>query len=508
MKIHQFESEQRRNDDFGDRPWRKDAAPLNKPPSNPNYPKKPFNHDEWMKSSKPMEEDESDTPKVGDTIRTNKSGVDGKVEQLGMSRGGYTEVYFRIADGRLMKTPLDNVIVVEKLADEDEDMMEEIIDEVSTELLAKYKTAAGKDASAADKAGDYKRGDKRFSGIIKATKKQFANDAKPKTEGTMGGINRSRPAQDVSYEKVLDRNPKTAHSRVVGEDTILNDVMEKWQHVNELSVDKMRAYKQKAASSDSFRTRPLRKLAKSAQGVNQATQKINVKTGNRVGNTYEEKLSEFLDVEEGKAKKQPARPGATKDDKYKGWNLRYQVRPREGSNEFEGMAVHSKSEKMQPIKAKGSSAEEVITDIKSQIDNMRGSAQITAPRVTVDFNAQIAQDIIGHGGDIYAEISKIDGEPTLLLSSQDAGGMKLAQDRTATVNRREGKIGQQAFAMSGAEARAAGLTHARYTLGKPFTYTEGVVGYPLVFHSEVYPGEIIPMGDSGVTIAYPKGTGN
>jgi LysM repeat protein len=52
------------------------------------------------------------------------------------------------------------------------------INELSTEKLAQYKTAAAKDAREADKAGDFKRGDKRFSGIVKATKKQFDNDAK------------------------------------------------------------------------------------------------------------------------------------------------------------------------------------------------------------------------------------------------------------------------------------------------------------------------------------------
>ena len=50
--------------------------------------------------------------------------------------------------------------------------------EISNEKLAQYKTAAALDAGKADSEGDYKRGDKRFSGIVKATKKQFANDTK------------------------------------------------------------------------------------------------------------------------------------------------------------------------------------------------------------------------------------------------------------------------------------------------------------------------------------------
>ncbi len=54
----------------------------------------------------------------------------------------------------------------------------DILKELSSELLGKYKTSAGKSASDADKKGDVATGNKRFSGIVKATKKQFDNDAK------------------------------------------------------------------------------------------------------------------------------------------------------------------------------------------------------------------------------------------------------------------------------------------------------------------------------------------
>jgi hypothetical protein len=50
----------------------------------------------------------------------------------------------------------------------------EQIDELSNELLGRYKDKAADDAMKADKAGDFKRGDKRFSGVVKATNKQFA----------------------------------------------------------------------------------------------------------------------------------------------------------------------------------------------------------------------------------------------------------------------------------------------------------------------------------------------
>ena len=53
----------------------------------------------------------------------------------------------------------------------------DFLTELSNEKLGNYKTAAGKDATAADKAGNFKRGNKRMSGITNATKKEFANDA-------------------------------------------------------------------------------------------------------------------------------------------------------------------------------------------------------------------------------------------------------------------------------------------------------------------------------------------
>jgi len=54
----------------------------------------------------------------------------------------------------------------------------EELSELSTELLGRYKKAASASASAADAKKDFKTGNKRFSGIMKATNKQFDNDMK------------------------------------------------------------------------------------------------------------------------------------------------------------------------------------------------------------------------------------------------------------------------------------------------------------------------------------------
>ena len=65
---------------------------------------------------------------------------------------------------------------MQKMAKTNEEV--EQIDELSTDLLGKYKTAAGASAKAADASGDYAKGNKRFKGINKATMKQFDNDSK------------------------------------------------------------------------------------------------------------------------------------------------------------------------------------------------------------------------------------------------------------------------------------------------------------------------------------------
>ena len=63
--------------------------------------------------------------------------------------------------------------------------VKEPVAELSSELLGRYKKAAGADAKKSDADGDYARGNKRFSGIVKATKKQFANDEKGVAEGSV-----------------------------------------------------------------------------------------------------------------------------------------------------------------------------------------------------------------------------------------------------------------------------------------------------------------------------------
>ena len=69
------------------------------------------------------------------------------------------------------------------------------VNEVSNELLGRYKRAAALQAGQADKDGDVEKGNKRFSGIIKATKKQFKNDEKGR---------KSKDVQEDSFDQMTN----------------------------------------------------------------------------------------------------------------------------------------------------------------------------------------------------------------------------------------------------------------------------------------------------------------
>ncbi len=111
-----------------------------------------------------------------------------QLEYLGLPVVATTD-YGDIVAANKFNTSIDRLhdIIASRLGISDQEVMVTYADigkkelsELSTNLLGRYKTAAGKSAKAADAAGDVTKGNKRFSGIVQATKKQFANDAKPK----------------------------------------------------------------------------------------------------------------------------------------------------------------------------------------------------------------------------------------------------------------------------------------------------------------------------------------
>ena len=122
----------------------------------------------------------------------------------------------------------------------------ESIDELSTNKLADYKKKAGADASAADKAGDMRRGNKRFSGIMKATRKQFSNDSKKEVTEMDNTDSHSGPEREV--------NPVTNKKRIVYKRHEKKDVK-----TEELSPKQKEIDKNKNGKIDGFDLAHLRK---------------------------------------------------------------------------------------------------------------------------------------------------------------------------------------------------------------------------------------------------------
>ena len=85
------------------------------------------------------------------------------------------------------------------------------VSELSNRTLSSYKTKAAKSASAADKAGNYKKADKRFSGITRATNKQFKNDAKKESAVDRDKTKSYIPPGVSAVKEELDKMKKRKH---------------------------------------------------------------------------------------------------------------------------------------------------------------------------------------------------------------------------------------------------------------------------------------------------------
>ena len=202
--------------------------------------------------------------------------------------------------------------------------------------------------------------------------------------------------------------------------------------------------------------------------------------------------------------KQKIRPGQTEQEMYKIWRLQYEIRPKEGSNEYRGVAHNTKSSKTPSIKVTGQNPDDVLQKLKNTIDSSSGSVSIgDLGVVTIFFNVELAREIIGHSDEIFADVINHKGKPVLVLSPENLGGMHLAIDRTALSQRKDDRIGQQAFNMPAKKAQQSGLTLARYSVGEPIPYMDGVSAYALEFRTEVHPGEIVRLSEPGVTVSPP-----
>lgn len=389
-------------------------------------------------------EDADQIPEPGNMIRTKKMSMEGKVERVEQGQHDYDEVYFRLADGRLMKTPLENVIVIEKLVDEDDNIMEDRLDELSTELLAKYKAASGKSASTSDKAGDFKTGNKRFSGIVKATKKQFVNDKKKDVEeGGQGGINRCAPSNDVSYQDIL------------------NDVVDKWKG-STATVKETGPY---TSRLDSF-----------VEAVD--------------NNDFTSILKKQYDADQAAL---PQPKAKIVDIPYHGWTIRY--RPNSGSA-TSWLVLDRKGD----IKHKGESAndKEAVAAAEDWIKSGGGTAHQATTKVTIDFNVAFAKQFAPDNEHFYAAFDADGDTPVFILSTEPQQGFKtshVSPKKTTPV-----------VSLSPNDCNNAKLQpNGRYILGDKDQIDDHTMMFPLIFQSITQSSnDKLRMNQPGLTVGVSR----
>lgn len=553
--------------------------------------------------------------RVGSTIRTKKTQMTGKVERIA---GG--KVFFREADGPLLKVSLGNVAVVQELADQDD----EEITEISTPVLADYKSKAGAEAGAADRfAAKVKNpktadrliahGTKRVKGVIQATNKQFANDAKKHVkegpndagddnftpadikrlegirdlptlkaqakvlvkgkaarrmkpekiayfydkinslssplaviklmydlllagegnavigtkrgmspnsyrgrfgEGTMGGINRSAPAQDVSYEKMLDEIMKE------------KDEMK----LNELSVDKMQKYMADVQNPENGYKggkkgvgRTLAQVSKAVStGIPTAKSKIAAKTGDRSGNrpkqgpirekTLEERLAEFVDeaVDKNKFKsefsdilgKQHAEVQKAKPSSMQSIPLsdkRFTLYYRQPTDNLVPLKWIVRNEKNEIVyNATSADPKQAFNDAE---DWLVKSQQVGAAstKVTLNFNAAFGRQIADEGQTIWVRFTE---GPSIEYSYQPIPDFHKIVIKNADSERSQGGAFFPVTTLSAKNANSIGLkANSRYTMGPRIELDpkNGVFGFEMTWHSRVEKGVVVPIKEPAIT---------
>jgi len=424
-----------------------------------------------------------------------------------------------------MRTSINNCTVVEKLEDEDEvvEVNESADNEVKIEFYNEWKAIADETNSRnynnnlVVSSGPETEIYQSDNGTIVAFWNKKTKNGYVKAnvgEGSMGGINRSHPAQDVSYEKVLD------------------EVMQKWleesqQELNELSVSALDKYRHAAASPDAIKTRPLRKLAKSVSGVKNATDKIDAATGNRSGKnakygqinhnhhsaTYEERLAEFLDIDEdftSLLKQQTAAHQQQQQAKrkvvpidYHGWTIKYRAAGEPG-DKVDWVIYNKKGELVK--KGEASSDREAVNQAQEFINQGGGTKKEANSNVTIDFNVDFAKQFAPDNDSVYVAFDNDNGVPQLLLSLVPQNGFKKTHIRNQKHKMTATTTALPVVSLSPKESNALGLQpNGRYVLGSKDPIDDNTAMFPLIFQGVVQgKGDLMRMGKPGLTVAHTR----
>ena len=262
--------------------------------------------------------------------------------------------------------------------------------------------------------------------------------------------------------------------------------------LNELSVNKLRAYKDAARSSNAFKTRPMRKLAKTSQNIERANDKIDIKTGNRTG---ERRIAakEAEDPFKKQLNKQYKEVKKTEERDYNGWKIRYQLVPTKPGEPIQWMAWHGKGDVAKAHKGTSANPKQAWDDATAWINSGGGEQKQANKRVIIDFNTDFSKQFAPNNEPFYATID--DGY--LLFSADPAPGLK------HSVKRHSDRYIFQSITLSPEEANEAGIVpHARYTLGPEEEYAPGVKMFQIQFQgTAVHSTDRLRMGTPGFTAA-------
>lgn len=400
---------------------------------------------------------------------------------------------------------------------DDASLWEEQLDELTNKLLQKYKTAAALDAGAADRIAfdpstdketankKIKQANKRFSGIVKATKKQFANDAVK--EGSMGGINRSAPAQDVSYEKVLDDDKEYHETHDIQKFVVVD--IQTGEIVAGPYTDRQIARNRRDKldlkhGSIRYRVEPVRKMIERKleekkpcwKGYKQIGMKD--KGGKEVPNCvpvneapadddeYRKKLNKILANQAKKSERKDVVPIP-----YHGWTIKYRPADTGPIN----WVIIDKDE----IKERGQapSEREAVAAAQRAIDDKIGVGREAVKTVNIDFNRAWSNQFSPEGEHWYVSFLRDDSGPVLLMSTEPQSGFKKTDSRRDI---------DQHVTLRPKESNELGFQpNGRYILGPAEDWDENTKMYRLTLHSIVQDKEDrLRLKEPSITVAHGR----
>lgn len=396
-------------------------------------------------------------------------------------------------------------------------LSEDQLNELTNDLLRRYKTAAAADAGAAEKtawdpesshadsAKALGRSNKRFSGIVKATKKQFANDRKPKTEGMMGGINRSAPATDVSYEKVLDDGvdaevqaaygaaPTPAVDKPIGYIIIdpqdNNRVMGKYRPDGRSRANARRDKLDNAYGAYRYRVKPVYPGEEHLLKEN--------KHRGRTAATKAAQAGNFTDIlnkqHQDKIATEPAKAVSIP---FHGWEIKY--RPN-ASGKVDWVVIRGEK-----IRQKGvaNSDKEAVGAAEEWIKKGADEKKSINKNATIDFNKQFVMTFAPEAEPFFATFISQGGQPYIIISNEPHEGLSRSSIRAGSnfpSIHVTPKVANPSFLQP----------HGRYIIDvdkKEDLDDPGVAMYPLIFQGIIHDkSEREHMNGPGFTVAYSRG---